>query len=838
MKKYHPYIYRSETLLIHSYLLLDRIECDEKSDSVFDLTLNPSVVDAVERDEAPDCPIIDYTDFSGFSQLKGLSDAANQKVYLLAKVFAEKDEIVLINAFFSNIRAKLWVNHTCVTIHNGSAQYYVSVQLKQGINSFIWECLSPTGSEIFSLQLLNYAKETGDEALALFKVPTISFDAPIFISSTSCFAFDTPKFEFMYLLGPNSPYQKRFTVKVEIFTGEYEIGHTFLLEAETGKKLTLDLDKFRSLPRVSYRPFNLVCTFQRHDGSSFTTIPIIFPDDFSDHVHQVCDDMQKEAQDLDEEFRTRVSYLSNQCHEDLASGNLWSPFVYTNEFEYTLNCLKEKKALPDNRCTSGQYTLYIRSELDDSLIRVGYKIPEGYDPSRQYPAFLAITDGSFCDIFPDSLLTEKCLCFDVTSRGSTGGSYVGEASILSIYRWIIKNFSIDPNRTYILGGSHAGYATWSVAQNYPDIPAAIFPHISTFSTEKIHNITNTPIFYLYSDRDYVNTAERNASRYFKPYRNYKQYRVDGMLHSQLVPYLSHPFILNQMLTCKRNPYPDKIIFSTRDNRHLRSFWIELHGVQKHKKIARITASIEDPGLLVIRAVNIVGFTVHIPHQINRKNFTICINQKQFAFEDYTDSQIHFTKKAGWVQGRSGPIDYRKGIGLLDVYMNSLRLVCAADRPAFRKAAEVLARPNTNGGNHIINVDYPIYDEDDIPDGILSHNLILLGLSDSNRLMKKTAHHMPVICDSTGYRYCGEAFEGDYVALQIFGNPYYPQKSVLTVSTNQDALLNRVLFLRKLFIPYNFNGVHPFLNNQILVFRDGKYYAAYEIGEPLREIQNS
>ncbi len=833
MLQTQPYYYRSKTLLIQSYRLLDRIAYEEADDSIFDLTLDPTVANALRQAENGAAPLIDRTDFSGFSQLSDLSDLAGQKVYLLAEVFAAKNEAVLIHAF-SSARAKLWSNNDCVTIHNGDSQYYVSARLKKGLNRLVWEFLSPTPTDRFSLQLLNYAKETGDDALALCKVPTVSIDLPLFVS-TSCFAFDASQFEFMYLLGPCSPFQERFSVRIEVFTDLYEIGHSFSMEAKAGQKLILDLDKYRSLPRVSYRPFNLVCTFYRQDGTSWTTTPLIFPDDYSDHVYQICEQIQEAAQELDTEFRTRVNYLADQCRKELANGNLWTPFVYTGEFEEMLEALKKGKPLTNVFRTPGIHKVYVPSELDDTLIRIIYKIPEGYDPALQYPAFFALTDGSYSELFPDDCLEERCLCFDINTRGSTGGAYVGEASIMSIYRWINKNFSIDPDRRYFLGGSQGGYATWAFAQNYPDVPAAIYPHISSFSEEKIHNLSNTPVFYLHSDQDYVNAKERQASSYLKSYHNYRQYELDQMLHHQLIPYLAHPFVLKQMLACRRNPYPDRIIFSTRDNRHLKSFWLQLHGIQAHKKIGRITARIENPHLITLRASNIVGFSVEIPPQIDRSSFVVRINRKDFRFTDYKDLKIDFIKKSDWRIGYSGLIDCRKGLGLLDVYMDNLRVVFAADSAAFRKAAEVWANPNTNGGNHIIHVHYPFYDDAHLPDGLFGHNLILAGLPDSNRLMKKLAPSMPVSCSDAGYRYLGEEFEGDYVVMQVFGSPFYPQKSVLTISSNREALLGKVLFLRKLFIPYNFNGVHPYLNNEILVYREGRYFAAYEAGEPLQEI---
>lgn len=72
-------------------------------------------------------------------------------------------------------------------------------------------------------------------------------------------------------------------------------------------------------------------------------------------------------------------------------------------------------------------------------------------------------------------------------------------------------------------------------------------------------------------------------------------------------------------------------------------------------------------------------------------------------------------------------------------------------------------------------------------------------------------------------------------MQVVENPYYHDLSMLVISTNEEALINKVFFLRRFVMPYQMNGFHPFLNNEALIFDDSGYRRIYEWGMDPEEI---
>lgn len=185
------------------------------------------------------------------------------------------------------------------------------------------------------------------------------------------------------------------------------------------------------------------------------------------------------------------------------------------------------------------------------------------------------------------------------------------------------------------------------------------------------------------------------------------------------------------------------------------------------------------------------------------------------------------------------MEYRKGTGLLDIYMDSMRVIVPDGCPeAVIKAAKNFSVPYSNGAFPEIFVNYPVYEESAVPDRIFSHNLILLETAKHpNKYIRRFADKMPVQCDETGYTYNSVRCEGNYVAMQVIANPYDPRRSFLVISANDEALLRKHILLRKVIIPTYINGLHPLWNNEVLIFDGRQYLAAYEIGVELFQVNN-
>ena len=91
---------------------------------------------------------------------------------------------------------------------------------------------------------------------------------------------------------------------------------------------------------------------------------------------------------------------------------------------------------------------------------------------------------------------------------------------------------------------------------------------------------------------------------------------------------------------------------------------------------------------------------------------------------------------------------------------------------------------------------------------------------------------PVECHDGGFRYGGESFTGEYLAMQALPNPYKPEETILYVRTNEVNLLRRSPLTRRVILPFWSNGFHPYWNHEILLYYQGRYLAVYEAGGPL------
>lgn len=150
-------------------------------------------------------------------------------------------------------------------------------------------------------------------------------------------------------------------------------------------------------------------------------------------------------------------------------------------------------------------------------------------------------------------------------------------------------------------------------------------------------------------------------------------------------------------------------------------------------------------------------------------------------------------------------------------------------------AEAFAHPHSNGLSPDLDVDYPIYTADDVPDGIFGHNLLILDSDHSNPYTKRIQDKLWLICREQGVQYHDTFLEGDYIALQAVANPYDSQRTILYITTNNEELIKKVVFTRYIILPYYCNGLHPYWNNMALLYIQNSFYRLYEPGSKLEKI---
>jgi len=199
----------------------------------------------------------------------------------------------------------------------------------------------------------------------------------------------------------------------------------------------------------------------------------------------------------------------------------------------------------------------------------------------------------------------------------------------------------------------------------------------------------------------------------------------------------------------------------------------------------------------------------------------------------------FKKSKSWdIVEQEGATDICKGTGLLDVYLNSLRIILSDDADdSVLEIADRFAHPCSNGYEAKIYVNYPIYREQDVPRQIFGYNLILFDNCYNNQYVKRLANCLPIQYDRMGYEYQGVRYDGDYVIMQVVQNPYDRNLSILVVSTNNQDLLKQHVLLRKVVIPTYSSGIHRFWNNEALISDGNQYRFVYEQNAPLTIIES-
>lgn len=841
MGEYKPYEYNNKTILIDRYIILGEQYCDFEKYDLFDMQINTFAVDKIV-----DLAKSGYENYKLFteqshellSSFKSYTSPNNKKIYLYTEVYSKTKTKIIISILCA--KGKLWVNEKCLSIHHceWATQQYVTVCLKKGKNVFLLERYSPKESDLFSIQLRNYRFEMSNDFRALTTLGNTVQINPLTLISEPLYNTKDSKFKFMYFLNDNDTYDEEYRIAIHDSNTEFIKNYN----AKINQVIEIDIAELRALHEETLRYVWIGCIFKENNGKDFPIGFGIFLNDFDEKRIVINDKAMSYGYELSHEVNENIIGRLNRQKLSLKNNDYISLFWYTWQLKDIITRIENGNYSYNSYNNTGIQEFYIHSDLDDSNIRMYARIPKNFDKDKAYPVILALSTGNegwFCSGPIEENIEESCICFDVTGRGFTGGSYIGEASTLEIIDWIKINYKIDDDRIYLLGQSNGGYATYSIAQNYPNLSAAIFPQLGNPNIKTVVNLLNTPTYQMVSPKDYVFIGHVNeVKNAINKFGNYHQYDFKEMTHYSMMQYIYHKNVLNEMLKTKRNLYPNKIIYITEHNRHVESFWIKLHGISKGNKVAKIKAEIVNNKLIEIIVKGSDGITVTLTPQIDRQDFAVKINNKVFNFKEYESNKIIFRKDKVWAIAESElPIDYRKGTGLLDIYLNNMRIILPkSETKILRETAENFARPFTNGVDPVVYTNYPIYLDNEVPAHILSYNLIIFDVCGNNTYAKRFSDKLMVKYDEKGYEYKGAYINAEYVIMQVIPNPYNSNISIMIISTNNDKQLRKNLFTRKVVIPYYVNGLHPYWNNEALIFDGSKYYRIYEWDTEIEEIK--
>ncbi|AZH29295.1 PHB depolymerase family esterase [Paenibacillus sp. M-152] len=513
------------------------------------------------------------------------------------------------------------------------------------------------------------------------------------------------------------------------------------------------------------------------------------------------------------------------------------------------------------------------SRLDNSLQRYTIQLPSNYTAERRYPLIVLMPGKRYELGLPDFQnrgfgrgWEDEAIFVTFSCRGVTLGSYIGEAAFLEGLDVILQAYRVDEERIYLTGYSNGAYAAWAMAQAYPSRFAAIAVISGTPHPKHLKNLINIPILDVCGDQDYL-----FAQAYTAPVTELSSNHFKGVIERQSNHWDTHELrlldgILGWLMQWKRDVVPQRIAYRTERGRHNRAYWLELTRMDENEEYAELYGEMSSTGELDIEAVHAEEFVIHLSQEdmslelaqvrIGARIFMLDLREySRFRFvkthshkrpspeyrliaEREGESSEDSTKNADAAKsiaglqsvGRNGA---SHGMGVLDVYMDRLHIVLPSsyttseEEQAVKRTANALASPRTATWNPYIGVHYPVVSSKDISEKELADSNVICITSGLSRheLLQKYQAHLQIACTEDGYTWGDDFTTGEYCLSYIQPSPWSATQQMLVVATNSPRLLGKNLFMRRLIMPGYFNGLHPYLNKEIIVY-DSKGVRAF------------
>ena len=497
---------------------------------------------------------------------------------------------------------------------------------------------------------------------------------------------------------------------------------------------------------------------------------------------------------------------------------------------------------------------HFASELDGHDEQIGIHIPYGFDPtntSTKYSLCILATTGPdhmvIFDRFPELLYYYSHLPIifaSITGKGVTTGSYTGEAAFMDCFSELHKLFPIDDRKVFLHGTSNGAYATWSLAESYPHLFAAISPISGCPKINELNNLCNIYIYNvhenpehgldLYSSFDYPNYF------FIKEGIKHDSIQYEHESHVDLYKLLFHPSIINHLIHHQSETYPKHIHYLTSNGAHNQAYYIKIQGVVPSAMEASFDSTIVIEGgkaLWNIITNDITGLYLETPPYLRNMRTKLILNS--YVIKDeilplsitlncISDNNSFDAIEEPFVLWNTGVIGcYQSTVKILIPDTNSY------DYDSIKQVALCLSSPKTNGYIHQTRVHYPIYSEREITCEMLSSsNWIVIGSNYTNPHIQKMIQTKCFSWLDNGFMYNRNEYNDQYSMLYALPNIYNHNFCVTVITYSSPNIMKSNLFLRNLLLPSASSGFHPYLNQAVLVKIKSKYYCAKSLGNEL------
>lgn len=497
----------------------------------------------------------------------------------------------------------------------------------------------------------------------------------------------------------------------------------------------------------------------------------------------------------------------------------------------------------------GAKKLYYFTHIDDQYMRYCICLPKGFDPEQRYALLIINTitsaDGSMysyyferTDAFPDLIVA------DIHGRGMTTGSYVGDRSFREILADIEKRYRIDEDRIYAMGQSNGGYATWTLAEKSPVLFAGIYPSTGYLNPNEVRNLSNMRVRFLTSDADPGHIKNTEGVDAFRDcLKDYECTTFHKLMHNVFEQVQFEENALRELLSAKRDPWPDEVWLDTHMNRYGRAYWVSLHSIESGRIYAHIHAR-TDGDNIIAEAENTSSFALTLPPKLDPEKTHVLLNGRDYP--PTGERERRFEMRGGdfaeCEKFTENTAPY-KGTGLVDGYIALMKTVnlCPESKILSDIANAIrLPRSNTYDGGEAASYSFIDRDADKLKDAeyLRGRSFAVVTKRPSEYTSDFAAsvdRMLEIHTDADGYEYRGARTDGPYCVMQIARSPWSPTCSVLHVSTNDEETARKNVFTKRILLPSYINAFHPYYNSCAMIFDGHTYKRILDYGCGIEEL---
>ncbi len=428
------------------------------------------------------------------------------------------------------------------------------------------------------------------------------------------------------------------------------------------------------------------------------------------------------------------------------------------------------------------------SAVDGSRQPYALYVPRFLDPSKKYPLVLSLHSEdsnhrlNLKQVFGGGPRDAEFIVACPLARGTMGYQGIAEQDIYQVLEDVERRFPIDPDRVYLTGISMGGGGALWLALTRPDLWAAVAPVSAApipGSEELAPNLLNLPVKLFHGDLDPVipSDSSRTWQRRLLDLAVVADYvEYPGVRHNAWDFAYKNAALFDWFAAFRRNPFPERVRFSTRSYRYSSAYWVHIDGLTPGT-LASIDARHVGNAAVSVETSNLDGFTL----ALDRPAALVTVDGT--ALRVKPSATLSFVRTAGrWQAGRfppgakhagaEGPIAEAVAARHIYVY-GTAGMRTAEELEARRQTAETAARWSTP--NSPLALTLPVKPDHAVtPEDIEAGNLVLFGTAETNSLIARFAGQLPLALQAGAADY-GLLFIaplGQHYALVSSGLPWW------------------------------------------------------------------